>query len=74
MTSSVNPVMSAHTTHHAGDEADSLQTLPTFGLTYLFDEEVDPETVTVFCDADDRITTEWMTVDRRCAVALEDVA
>ena len=67
--------MSAHqSTPQAGDETDPLQILPTFGLTYLFDEEVDPETVTVFCDENDRITTEWITVDRHHAVALEDVA
>ena len=67
--------MSAHpSTPQTDDETDPLQTLPTFGLTYLFDEEIDPETVTVFCDEDDRITTEWMTVDRCHAVALEDVA
>ena len=72
--SPVNPVMSAHPTPQTDDETDPLQTLPTFGLTCMFDEEEDPETVTVFCDEDDRITTEWITFDRRHAVALEDVA
>ena len=71
--SSVTPTMSVHI-HQTDDETDPLQTLPTFELAYLFDEEEDPETVTVFSDEDDRITTEWMTVDRRSAVALEDVA
>ena len=65
--------MSVHT-QQSSDELDRLQTLPTFGLTYLFDDEDDPETVTVFCEESERITTHWMTVDRTHAVALEDVA
>ena len=67
--------MSAHpSTPQASDETNPLQTLPTFGLTCMFDEDEDPETVTVFRDEDDCITTEWITVDRGYAVALEDVA
>ncbi len=65
--------MSAHT-QETNDESDRLQRLPTFGLTYLFDDEDDPETVTVFREGNDRITTHWITVDRTHAVALEDVA
>lgn len=65
--------MSAHT-RQSSDELAHLQTLPTFGLTYLFDDEDDPETVTVFREGSERITTHWITVDRTHAVALEDVA
>ena len=65
--------MSAHT-QQTSDDSYRLQTLPTFGLKYLFDDEDDPETVTVFCEGSDRITTHWITVDRAHAVALEDVA
>ena len=61
-------------TQQTSDDSHRLQTLPTFGLRYLFDDEDDPETVTVFCEGSDRITTHWITVDRGHAVALEDVA
>lgn len=65
--------MSAHT-RQSNDESTRLQTLPTFGLTCLFDDDDDPETVTVCCEGRERITTHWITVDRTHAVALEDVA
>jgi hypothetical protein len=53
---------------------DRLDSLPTFELAYLFDDEDDPETVTVFRDEEAHVTTNWITVDRTHAVPLEDVA
>lgn len=48
--------------------------LPTFDLDYGMDDPDEPTSVTVFDpDAEDASTT-WLTMDRRHAVPLEDVA
>lgn len=50
-----------------------LDQLPTFELTYLYDDDENPSEVTVFTDGETTIATNWITVDRQHAVPLEDV-
>lgn len=53
---------------------ERLEELPLFELSYLFDEEHDPETVTIFQPGTDiRAATQWMTVESNFAVPLEEI-
>lgn len=49
-------------------------TLPTFDLDYGLDDPDDPTAVTVFDPGAEDASTTWLTMDRRHAVPLEDVA
>ena len=62
---------------HASDdlpqlrETGTLDTLPEFGLRYLFDDGSNPNSVTVYDP--EALETTWITVDSDAAVSLEDV-
>lgn len=62
-------------TRHIDDiDRHELAELPEFDLCYRFDDEDEPTTVTVYSPGMDvGGATRWLTVDRRAAVALEDV-
>lgn len=47
--------------------------LPEFELTYRFDDEANPQEVTLFVDGDDDLTTRWLTMNRDSAVPLESI-
>lgn len=51
-----------------------LKKLPTFGLSYLFDDEKRPSEVTLYPESSEAdFMTEWLTADVADAVPLEDV-
>jgi hypothetical protein len=50
-----------------------LEELPQFELEYLFDDDDSPTEVTIFADDPEALSTQWITVDRSCAVPLEEV-
>jgi hypothetical protein len=50
-----------------------LEELPQFDLEYLFDDDDSPTEVTVFADDPESLSTQWITIDRDCAVPLEEV-
>lgn len=59
---------------HANTTGSSaLDELPEFELTYRFDDEEDPQEVTLFLEGDEELATRWLTVDRGHAVPLESV-
>jgi hypothetical protein len=51
----------------------NLEELPQFDLEYLFDDDDSPTEVTIFADDPEVLSTQWITVDRSCAVPLEEV-
>jgi hypothetical protein len=61
-------------TEHTTDDGTNLQSLPRFGLSYLYDDDTRPNEVTVFPEsADGNLVTEWLTVGVDDAVPLEKV-
>lgn len=51
-----------------------LERLPTFGLSYLFDDEERPSQVTLYpVSPESDLMSEWLTADVADAVSLEDV-
>lgn len=51
-----------------------LERLPTFGLSYLFDDEERPTQVTLYPESPEAdLMTEWLTAGVDDAVSLEDV-
>lgn len=61
-------------TESTTDEANELQRLPRFGLSYLYDDEARPNEVTVFPEsAEADLVTEWLTVSVDDAIPLEKV-
>lgn len=63
--SAIEPSEQSQSTH--------LEELPQFDLEYLFDDDDSPTEVTVFADDPEALSTQWITVDRNCAVPLEEV-
>lgn len=54
---------------------DSLEELPEFELSYLYDEQDEPGEVTIFPESKKYdISTNWITVDVNCAVRLDEVS
>ncbi|WP_255196904.1 hypothetical protein [Halorarius litoreus] len=43
-------------------------------LSWAYDDEFAPTTVTLFSERDDEITTHWITIDIAHAVSLADMA
>ena len=61
-------------TEHTPDDGNNLQSLPRFGLSYLYDDDARPNEVTVFPESDDgNLVTEWLTVGVDDAIPLEKV-
>jgi hypothetical protein len=55
--------------------ASSLDRLPEFELSYLFDNDSNPTEITVFtADPDDKIATHWITVNATATVPLDEIA
>lgn len=52
----------------------TLDDLPTYALSYEFDDPVDPSSVTVFEPGPEHVTTHWITVDLAHAVDLSACA
>lgn len=53
---------------------DPLTALPTFELSYSFDDSEDPNLVTVFSEIEGETTTHWISAGIDDVVDLEDVA
>lgn len=53
--------------------AEPIEDVPEFELEYLYDDPVDPSELTIFAPTEDRLATEWITVDRSAAVPIEVV-
>lgn len=52
----------------------TIEALPNFELSYLFDNRDAPSEVTIFPESDNYdISTNWITVDKTTAVPLEDL-
>ncbi|MFP4626542.1 MAG: hypothetical protein ACOCQ3_01775 [Natronomonas sp.] len=47
--------------------------LPRFDLECLYDDPVTPSELTIFAPAEDRLATEWMTVDRSVAIPIDRI-
>ena len=55
------------------DDDSALEEYPEFELSYLLDDDDDPNEVTVFPKAESEdLATEWVSIDVNAAVALED--
>lgn len=52
----------------------AIDELPTFELDCGFDDPDDPEEVTIFAPDSEAVTTNWLSIDIRYAVSLDDVA
>lgn len=62
------------TGHQADGSVTSLHDLPEFELSFHFDDETDPETVTIFQPGtDEDAATQWITVDARFSVSIEAI-
>ena len=60
--------------HTPSTDGATLEELPAFELTYLYDDDDNPTEVTVFlAGTDDGLATQWLTIDREHAVPLESV-
>lgn len=58
----------------SSDLHESLDTLPTFDLTFRYDDATNPAELTVFPAAEtDGQTTAWLTIDVEHAVPLETI-
>ncbi|SDM59744.1 hypothetical protein SAMN04487949_2205 [Halogranum gelatinilyticum] len=59
--------------HADANGSSALDELPEFELTYRFDDEANPQEVTLFVEDDEDLATRWLTMDRGHAVSLETV-
>lgn len=63
------------TGHTPDARIGSLEELPEFELRFHFDDEDDPQTVTIFQPGtDEAAATQWITVDHRYAVPLDEIS
>jgi hypothetical protein len=61
-------------TGHTTDAVSSLDDLPEFELSYHFDDETEPETVTIFQPGtDEQAATRWITIDYKFSVPIDAV-
>ena len=62
-------------TGHTSDATiGRLEDLPEFELSFHFDDETDPQTVTIFRPGtDETAAAEWITIDSRFAVSIDAI-
>jgi len=61
-------------TGHTTDAVSSLDDLPEFELSYHFDDETEPETVTIFQPGtDEQAATRWITIDYKFSVPIDAI-
>lgn len=60
------------TGYNSGDDSDISGDSGTISLEYLYDNETDPDEVTVFNPKSNSLATEWITTDVETAVALDE--
>lgn len=52
-----------------------LETLPEFELSYLYDNKSNPTEITIFTsDQDEKIATQWITINATATVPLDEIA
>jgi hypothetical protein len=56
-----------------GDEPEQVDTLPVFDLSWDVDDVDDPTYITVFAEQRSETVTQWISIEREYAVALDDV-
>lgn len=66
-------LMSA-TGHTSDAKASTIDDLPEFDLTCHFDDETDPQSVTIFKPGtDEESVTQWMTIDYQFSVPIDAI-
>lgn len=56
-----------------GDHAEQVDALPVFDLSWDVDDADDPTYITVFAECRSENVTQWISIEKRHAVALDDV-
>lgn len=62
------------TGHTSDATVSSLDDLPEFDLSYHFDDESDPQSVTIFQPGtDEAAATQWITIDYKFSVPIDAI-
>lgn len=62
------------TGHTSDGKASTIDDLPEFDLSYHFDNENDPQAVTIFKPGtDEEAVTQWMTIDYQYSVPIDAI-